>query len=267
MNTNKLFDPNENPLENFVTDGGFTKIFRTIAVVGDSLSSGEFESLNEKGEVGYHDMYEYSWGQYIARTCGCKVYNFSRGGMTAKWYMDSYADENDFWNKDKACQAYIFAMGCNDILNRKQPIGTIDDIKDDYKDTPDTFIGCFGAIVKRLKEIQPDAKFFFMTLPRMGGKTREAQNELIDQHADALYKMADHFSNSYVLDIRKYGPVYDDAFHDQFFMSGHLNAMGYIFTATMTMSYIDYIIRHNMEDFKLVPFMGTPWTNVNVNKK
>ena len=34
---------NEKPLENLVTDGGFTGIFRTIGCIGDSLSSGEFE--------------------------------------------------------------------------------------------------------------------------------------------------------------------------------------------------------------------------------
>ena len=81
----------EKPLDRLVGDGGFTGIFRTIACIGDSLSSGEFESDSEACGKGYHDYFEYSWGQYIARTAGCKVYNFSRGGMTAKWFMESYA--------------------------------------------------------------------------------------------------------------------------------------------------------------------------------
>lgn len=38
---------------------------------------------------------------------------------------------------------------------------------------------------------------------------------------------------------------------------GHLNPMGYALTAKMTASYIDYIIRHNTEDFKEVGFIGT----------
>ena len=58
---------------------------RTVACIGDSLSSGEFEAAAEKGSS-YPDMYEYSWGQFMARMCGCKVYNMSRGGMTAKEY-------------------------------------------------------------------------------------------------------------------------------------------------------------------------------------
>ena len=39
-------DENEKPLEHRVTDGGFASIFRTIGCVGDSLSSGEFESID-----------------------------------------------------------------------------------------------------------------------------------------------------------------------------------------------------------------------------
>lgn len=73
----------DNPMESFISDGGYTGIFRKIACIGDSLASGQFESTNEDGSKGYHDMYEYSWGQYIARTAGCTVYNFSHGAMTA----------------------------------------------------------------------------------------------------------------------------------------------------------------------------------------
>ena len=46
-----LADPEEKPLDRMVTDGGFASIFRTVACVGDSLSSGEFESLDENGKL------------------------------------------------------------------------------------------------------------------------------------------------------------------------------------------------------------------------
>mgnify|MGYP002617190631 CR=1 FL=1 len=49
----------EQPLDNIVTDGGFCGIFRTIGCIGDSLSSGEFESKNEDGKVDYHDFDAY----------------------------------------------------------------------------------------------------------------------------------------------------------------------------------------------------------------
>jgi len=40
-----------------------------------------------------------------------------------------------------------------------------------------------------------------------------------------------------------------------------MNPMGYLLTAKYVMSYIDYIIRHNMEDFAQVGFIGTPHHN------
>ena len=82
------FNAGEKPLDRIPQNGGFAAIFRTIACVGDSLSSGEFQIKKPQ---------EYSWGQFMARTLGSKVYNFSRGGMSAKWYLNSYADENGFF--------------------------------------------------------------------------------------------------------------------------------------------------------------------------
>ena len=42
MDIKKFFDENEKPLDRLIDDGGFASIFRTIACIGDSLSSGEF---------------------------------------------------------------------------------------------------------------------------------------------------------------------------------------------------------------------------------
>ncbi|MBQ2256223.1 MAG: hypothetical protein II330_05125, partial [Clostridia bacterium] len=116
MNINEFYAiPDEKPLDNLVSDGGFVGIFRSIACVGDSLSSGELESMTPDGQRGYHDIYDISWGQYIARMAGTKVYNFSRGGMTAREYLQSFGEANGYWNPELACQAYIMALGCNDL--------------------------------------------------------------------------------------------------------------------------------------------------------
>lgn len=251
----------ELPLDRLVDDGGFTAIFRTIACVGDSLSSGEFESRDAEGNKGYHDMYEYSWGQYIARAAGCTVYNFSKGGMTALEYVNTFGVQKCFFRKELAAQAYIVALGVNDqgfVKNGRYPDGwgSMADVTEDWRGHKNSFYGCFAAIIQRYKEIQPDAKFFFITRPR-SGETDEAA----DQHAKAMYDMAERFSNCYVIDLGKYGPVYDGAFRDRFFLGGHMNPTGYILTAKMVMSYIDYLIRHHFEDFVQVPFMGTDLCN------
>ena len=260
MNLDSIFNnENEKPLDNIVTDGGYCGIFRTIACIGDSLSSGEMESLKEDGTKGYHDYFDYSWGQFIARDAGCEVLNFSRGGMSAKEYCESFAEANNFWSPKKACQAYIIALGVNDISAYGKELGSLSDIdKKDWKNNKKTFVGYYAEIIQRLKQIQPKARFFLMTLPKSENNDRlEAE----DLHRELMYGLAEMFDYTYVLDFRKYAPVYDESFKKKFYLGGHLNAAGYRLTAKMTESYIDYIIRHNMEDFAQVAFIGTPFHN------
>ena len=44
--------------------------------------------------------------------------------------------------------------------------------------------------------------------------------------------------------------VYDNDFQKNYYLNGHMNPMGYIYTAEIIDSYIDYIIRKNPSDFK-----------------
>ncbi len=255
----------EKPLDNIVANGGFCGIFRKIACIGDSLSSGEFESFRN-GEKGYHDYLDYSWGQYMARDIGCTVLNFSRGGMSAREYCDEFAQANNFWSPMLECQAYILTLGVNDvmhIIDGQYGLGTINDIAhDDYKKNQKSFAGWYAQIIQRYKVIQKDAKFFLMSMPNSTTED-EKTKELYDKHRELLYKIADIFDNCYVLDFRKYSPVCDDEFKRYFYLGGHLNAAGYRLTALMTESYIDYIIRNNPDDFRQIGFVGTPFFNEN----
>lgn len=254
----------EKPLDNIVENGGYCGIFRKIACIGDSLSSGEFESFL-LGEPGWHDYFDYSWGQYIARDSGCTVYNMSRGGMTAKEYMQSFAKDNGFFEDKYKSQAYIIALGVNDvteILNDRGEFGGIEDVNtEDYGKNKPTFAGYYAAVIQKYKEIQPKAKFFLMTMPKDGSD--EKRDALYDKHAKLMHELANLFENCYVLDFRKYAPEYNEEFKKKFYLSGHLNAAGYRLTALMTESYIDYIIRSNFEAFSQIGFVGTPFHNSN----
>ena len=112
----------------------------------------------------------------------------------------------------------------------------------------------FKDVMKKYKEIQPHAKFFLMTMPK--GDEDKNRDELYDKHAELINEIAEKFSNCFVLDFRKYAPVYDDAFKKAFFTGGHMNVMGYRMTATMVESYIDYIIRNNPDSFNQTGFIG-----------
>ena len=54
-------------------------------------------TINPNNEKFYFDKFEFSWGQFIARMTGNQVYNFSRGGMSAKEYIESFSDLNDLF--------------------------------------------------------------------------------------------------------------------------------------------------------------------------
>lgn len=261
MNLADIFDnEKEMPLDNIVADGGYCGIFRTICCIGDSLSSGEMESKQtpESGN-GYHDYFEYSWGQFMARDIGAEVLNFSRGGMTAKEYCDSFAKINNMWSPKKAAQAYIIALGVNDISVNGKNLGSPADIDlKNRKNNKDSFVGYYAQIIQRIKEIQPKARVFLMTIPRSGNTEREEAENI---HRELLYELAEIFEYTYVLDFRKYAPIYDEAFKEKFFLGGHMSAAGYRLTAKMTESYIDYIIRHNMDDFAQIAFVGTEFYN------
>lgn len=259
MNWEKELYPaaDEQPLDRLVEGYSNTAIFRKIAFIGDSLSSGEFENRTADGKPGYHDMFEYSWGQYIARKNGLTAYNFSRGGMTTQEYIESFAEEKGFWDPALACQAYVIALGVND-MNQIAELGTLDDIHPtDPSKNKKTFLGYYAAIIARYKKIAPDAKFFLVCRPDSDKYTEEERARKITGINRVLYDLASYFDKTYIIDLCKYGPIYDKKFQEHYYLYGHLNPAGYILTAKMVDSYIDYIIRHNPDDFRYVGFINT----------
>lgn len=245
--------PGEKPLDKIKPDGGAFAIFRKVAVIGDSLSSGEMESLTPAGEKGYHDYFEYSWGQFMARAAGTQVLNFSRGGMTASEYMESFGEANGFFDPEKACQAYIIALGVNDLLNRGDELGSAADIDlADWRNNKKTFAGYYAQVIQRYREISPKSRIFLMTMVPGGRGT----DERIEAHRKLLYELAELFGFTYVLDFCEYAPPHDEEFRKHFYLGGHLNAMGYLLTAQQVMSYIDFIIRNHYEDFSQTAFIG-----------
>ena len=247
MDWNKEFYfAEEHPLDRLVDGYSNISIFRKMAVIGDSLASGEFEVHHPNSSPEFFDVFDYSWGQFIARKNGIHVYNFSRGGMTAKEYITSFADKNNLWDREKACQAYIIALGVNDLYHTDIEMGSLQDIDDnDYRNNKVTYCGYYAQIISRYKEISPHAKFFLVTIP---DDIRRDYNKQ-QRQCGLLYDLARHFENSYVIDLYKYGPKYDEKFQHEFFLNGHLNPMGYILSARLIDSYIDYIVRHNPMDF------------------
>lgn len=249
-------EDSELPLDRMIEGGGFVPILQNIACVGDSLASGELQLNHEDGSQHYFDFYEYSWGKFIEKQTGVFTRVFAQGGMTAKTYRTSFANSRGYWKRELAANAYIIALGVNDLINNDTPIGDISDIcPEDPKKNADTYIGNYAYIIQRYKVIQPDAKFFLVTIPRSSDRGEKRMKKALAQR-DAIYKLAEHFDNCYVIDLYEYAPDFDAEFRDTFFLYGHMSPAGYLLISRLLVSYIDYIIRHNMKDFKNVGFMG-----------
>ena len=258
MNINYfLGKEDEKPLDNLVSDGGFVGIFRKIACVGDSLSSGEFEGFRESdGAKLYIDRFDYSWGQYMARAAGCTVYNFSKGGMSTKEYVEVFANNMGYWQRDLAANAYVIALGVNDIGSKNLELGSIKDVcLEDYTKNEKTFTGYYATIIQRYKEIQPDAVFFLVTIPRYVENSTDENDGKKARHREILHELAGIFDNTYVIDLYEHAPVFNKEFKESFFL-GHMTPAGYVLFSKMVTSYIDYIIRHNHKSFKTVGLMG-----------
>ena len=162
----------------------------------------------------YFDFYEYSWGKYIEKITNVPTSVFAKGGMTARAYRNGFANKMGYWKKEHAAYGYIIALGVNDLLNGDIAIGDLSDIcPDDPKKNADTYIGNYAYIIQRYKEIQPDAKFFLVTIPRSTdrGEVRAKKSEA--QRA-AIYKMAEYFDNCYVIDLYENAPDFDAYFRE-----------------------------------------------------
>ncbi len=254
----------KNPLQTLIKDGGYTAIFRTLGVVGDSLSSGEHEGF-DGSKPSYNDYYEYSWGQFIARKCGLQVQNISVGGLTAKSAKD-YIGYTHSLVPERACQGYIIALGRNDQSQwnkYENGFGSIDDVDwNDYNNNKDSFVGHYVKIIQMIRNLQPKARIFVVTMPDSEADSTEVKQRC-DMHAEFLRTLPNHFEFLYVIDLRKYAPIHDKEFVETYYCGGHLNAMGYIYTAEQISTYIDYIIRNNPKDFTQVAFIGKKVYNKN----
>lgn len=235
---------------------GLAGIFHSWGFIGDSLCSGEHESRGDDGTMGYHDYYDYSWGQRMCQATGATGDNYSQGGETAPGWIEHFWDapnnrNNNICAKDSPKQAYIIALGVND-KNRGDAAGDIatDVNLDDYTKNAPTFAGYYAGIIQRVKSIQPDAKIFVVTPPRDGND--------FAAFLPVIRGMADIFDNVYVVDLNRYAPDHSEGsdIRNNYYMGGHLNAAGYQYSAWQMMSYIDWIVRHNMPAFSQVAFIG-----------
>ena len=235
--------------ESEVSSGaGSIECFLNVGCIGDSLASGESVSSS-----GHHtDFYQHSWGQYLSRATGNKYYNWSKGGLTARQWLDSsYATE--CFDAEHKCECYIIGLGQNDY-NQSVSIGSSADIGSSYLDNPDTFYGNYGGIISRIIKMQPKAKIFVLTDPL---ESTESSG-----YNDAIRYMPTKFPNNvFLIDLYKdisneYSAIVDDSTQ---WKSGHGNALSYRKFAYLLAKEINDYMNDHQDQFDDIQFIGTDY--------
>jgi len=176
--------------------------------------------------------------------------------MTAKEFEESFATKCGAYSYENLCQAYIIALGVNDS-NRGFEAGDVERaFSEDPSPHNQTFLTYYARIIKSVKAKQPKAKIFLMTMP-LPINAKE-QRERRNSFNEGIRGLAEKFSNTFVIDLDKYAPLLEEKFKKTFFR-GHMTVAGYLAFSKIVMSYIDWIVRNNHDDFAEVGFIGTPY--------
>ena len=100
--------------------------------------------------------------------------------------------------------------------------------------------------------MQPRAHFFLVSIPREGNDWDAKRRA----HRDLMESFTKVFDKTHLIDLYTYAPEYNADFKKKFFL-GHMTPTGYVLTARMIESYIDYIIRKNPQKFLQAGLIGT----------
>lgn len=250
-----------NPLDRPNYLGSMAGIFKSWGCIGDSLTEGgvDYNYENDTALTGYHGavIEGISYPSYFARALNVDVSNYGKGGDCVKPGLSNswitYANGTDIWTSPK--DAYIIALGTNDRPWDGNPETDID--LTDYNNNAVTSVGGYAQIIQKILEIQPKAKIFLVTHPHTRGDlTAEVRGNI---NSD-IRAMAEMFG-CYVIDLEKYGIQPDEVaeWKKIYYNSAHLNALGYKWLADTYIAMIDWIIYHNIEDFRDTQFIGTDY--------
>lgn len=98
-----------------------------------------------------------------------------------------------------------------------QPTGTIDDIKENYNENPNTFFGNMGKIISEIQEYSPKSKILIFGIPKK-------QSQYVD-YSVHIKQIANKFNLPYV-DSMSNSFISSDDFQNNM-SGGHPLAVGY----------------------------------------
>jgi hypothetical protein len=221
-------------------------LFPRIAVIGDSLSSGQTENPVE-GQAGFGDVYGSSWLSVLARNWNCKSRNhYSHAGTDSKEWMNGTNQGEGLKAKmlsDAASNAYFVAMGTNDafVATSGYDLGNLTDAAG-----ADSFVGYYKSILDTIKGKAPNAVIFCMSCYATAGAAFTNYSNMIKSIVETYYSdcafYIDFINNTEHTNNERDG-VYSIGFH--------YSTVGYIYVASVINQLVMNVVKNNASFFKI----------------
>lgn len=152
--------------------------------------------------------------------------------------VDTVSSQLNYSNFDFA----IIHLGINDLGMKEESV-TIDQ-------AVATFETNINKIISALKTNNKGIKIFLATIiPSYAPATNTGYNTLNSK----IKSIVENNENIYLLDLNKYSEIANHTAYNRI----HPTALGYQKLASEIAAYISYIIRHNLDEFESVQFIGT----------
>ena len=209
-------------------------LFQSIGIIGDSFASGEIYDANAGAHANYYAL---SWGQILARMCGCTAVNYSKGGLTTKSWLTDTSYGLTKLNAENANNLYIIALGINDANHSDTiPVGTIADIE---SNSATNFYSYYGQIIRAIKTHAPNAIIMLSTLARF--------SSIYNPYSDAIKAIGAYYDLP-VLDLSESAFFQSDFFANNQ-ISNHPTAVNYSAMAKEYKWLIEKALEDNAADF------------------
>lgn len=249
-----VFAQTENKGENKME---LLRLFPKIAMIGDSLSSGEivedddralgvlFGGVHpERGTVDEGpacvDVHKGSWLTHICRRIGAKSRHYTRGGLTAKQWLEWF---NYFMVLDsEKYPCYFIALGTNDFLSSYKKGTPKDTVKDE------TFSGYYSEIIKSVRKVNPNAIIFCLS---MYNQYKDIVNQNGDTYPDfsqAVKDITKQYDKCYYLDFA--GTSENVLEKSEYERRGHYDSIGYLAISYEIEALANKALEENKDDLR-----------------
>lgn len=143
-------------------------------------------------------------------------------------------------------------------MTEQEILQDVDDTN--YANNSNSYAGWYAGIIQRIKSIRKDAHIFCITNPSGGD----------NEWNQVIRCLVSHFRNLYgntiwCIDIAMYNPITSEI-QSNCNLNGHLSAFGYLYYGYQISTYIDWLIRNNINDFRGTSLIGTGATTNQFDK-